>query len=244
MSSVTYAIVFKGEILEGHQIISVKAHLAKLLKADADQIVKLFSGKQIVLKKTTDKTVALKYGTALKKVGADVKVRVIKSDTTTIESPATASGAGNAAEPTTTSTFSLVPNEGYIFDPAPKSPPVEVDVSDLSLAEPGAGFLVEPHEFIELDLDLSELNLSDPGAGMLAEPKPEVPKIEAPDFGLDEPGAMLETLREEVELLDPDTTGLTVAEPGADLLPDEEKQPAPEPAVPDTSSIHLVTDFG
>jgi hypothetical protein len=78
MTSVTYAIVFSGDIVEGFQLITVKAHMAKLLNADAVKMQTLFSGKPVVMKRTADKAEAAKYGSALKKIGADVKVRIIK----------------------------------------------------------------------------------------------------------------------------------------------------------------------
>jgi hypothetical protein len=67
--SVSYAIVFNGQIIDGFQIISVKAHLAKMLKASPEKISALFSGKPVVIKRTTNKQTAIKYSTALKKVG-------------------------------------------------------------------------------------------------------------------------------------------------------------------------------
>lgn len=274
MSSVIYAIVFSGEILDGHEIISVKAHLAKMLKVNPEQLSKLFSGNRVVLKKTPDKELAIKYGTALKKVGADVKVKVIKPDAAATAAPAIATAptapkaspqsqaipapkprAANPASsqaaaiptptaaPPATTNLSVVPNDGNIFDAKPEAPRLDIDLSELHIAEPGEGLLTEPKEFVELDIDLSGLDLSEAGEGLLAEPKPEAPKVEAPDFGLDEPGALLETLHEEVELLNPDTSGLTMAMPGTELLPDEEKPPEPEAVKPDISKIHLVPNF-
>ncbi len=67
MSTETYAIVFKGEIVEGFEAAAVQAQLAKLLKLDPAKAKALFSGKPIVLKKTADKAEAAKYGKALKK---------------------------------------------------------------------------------------------------------------------------------------------------------------------------------
>ena len=99
MSSIIYAIVFSGEVVEGFQIISVKAHLAKMLKADVQKMTTLFSGKQVVLKRTTSKEEAIKYGTALKKVGANVRVKAIKVETP----PPTAQDASG---------LSLAPNTG------------------------------------------------------------------------------------------------------------------------------------
>ena len=80
MSTEIYAIVFKGDIVDGHDPETVKAQVSKLLKADAKKTAALFSGKQIVLKKTPDKEQAAKYGRVLKKAGADVKIRIIKAE--------------------------------------------------------------------------------------------------------------------------------------------------------------------
>ncbi len=80
------------------------------------------------------------------------------------------------------------------------------------------------------------------GEGMLAEPKDEVEEVEAPDFDLDQPGAVLETLKEEVELLNPDTSDLSMAAVGSDILNPEDRDQGPEPEAPDTSNIQLVPD--
>ena len=79
MSGEIYAIVFKGAIVEGFTADAVKSQLAKLLKTDIEKTAALFSGKQIVLKKTTDRAEATRYGKALRKVGADVGIRVVKA---------------------------------------------------------------------------------------------------------------------------------------------------------------------
>ncbi len=226
MASVTYAIVFSGQILEGHQVFSVKAHMSKMLKADADKMQALFSGKQVVLKRTPDKQQALKIGTALKKVGADVKIKAIKT-----EAP--------AAQPAEEGGLSLAPMSGYIVEPKPAPPAPQIDVTDFSLSEMNDIPLAAPKEEVTLDVDLSEFSVSENDGSPLVEPSnEEAPKIDAPDFGLDEPGAVLETLKEEVELLDPDVSTLTLADAGSDLT-DESAKPPPPPPAPDVSSITL-----
>jgi hypothetical protein len=284
MSSETYAIVFKGEIVEGFAAETVKARLAKLLKADPKKAAALFSRKQIVLKKTTDRAEAAKYGKALKKVGADVKIRVIKTGAAATQAPAkpaaapvfqkaeapvfqkaddasafqsadlesspkpAAAPAANAApEPDVpvidTSGLSLVPNEGDLFDPVPEVASPEIDVSNFSVAENDDTPLVEPSEEVVVELDLSEFSVKDNDGTALVEHQDEdIPDVEVPDFGLDEPGAILETLKEEKELLNPSTTGMTLAMAGAELLEDE-PPPPPPPGAPDTSKINLVANF-
>tara|TARA_B100001964_G_scaffold32808_1_gene34576 strand:- start:841 stop:1635 length:795 start_codon:yes stop_codon:yes gene_type:complete len=263
MSSVIYAIVFKGEIIEGFKPISVKAHMAKLLKADADKIKTLFSGKQIVIKRTADKKAAAKYGGALKKIGADVKVKVIKSDPPLPEkkvakaaTPASVPAPTTTSTPTSTpateqtptavdtSTISLAPNEGNLVEPSAPPPPPDVNISGITVAENDGTPLIEASEEEHADLDLGEYSVQENDGSPLVEASDdEAPEIEVPDFGLDEPGAVLETLQEEKELLNPNTSGMTLAMTGSDMLEPEERDEGPEAKVPDTSGINLVPNF-
>ncbi|MEX2489256.1 MAG: hypothetical protein WD356_06965 [Pseudomonadales bacterium] len=251
MTSVTYAIVFKGEILEGFQAFTVKAHLSQLLKVDAEKMATLFSGKPVVLKRTADKKEAAKYGNALRKIGADVKVKVIKPRPEQAGSPAASqqpeenTTATPVAE-TDTSALSVLPNEGNLVEPADPPPPPQFDLSSYSLAENDGSPLVEPSRDVpEIELDLSQYSVADNDGSPLVEPTHEEPApVEVPDFGLDEPGAELETIHEEHEEVHPDISGLSIADAGTDLLTAEERQrdkKAPEP--PDTSNIHLETNF-
>jgi len=318
MSSETYAIVFKGDIVEGFEAAAVQAQLARLLKIDAKKIAALFSGKQIVLKKTTDKTAAVKYGKALKKAGADVKIRVIKAaaskpapaapvsqqaeapvlEKTEAPVPAEALVPGNAEAPVLekaeapvpekaealvpekaeapvpaeaptfqkaddapavqaadtseaaaasrvidTSSMTVAPNEGDLFEAAPEVEAPDIDLSSYSVAENDGSLLVEPAAEVVVDIDLSEFSVAENDGTPLVEPSAPVPKVEAPDFGLDEPGAVLETLVEEKELLNPNTMGMTLAMAGSDMIEEDEKPPAPTPVSPDTSKINLVPNF-
>jgi hypothetical protein len=257
MSGETYAIVFNGGIVEGFAAATVKAQLAKLLKTDAKKTAALFSGKQIVLKKTTDRAEAAKYGKALKKVGADVKIRIIKTGAGATAAPAkpaaapvkpaAAPAAETPPEPEApvidTSGISLAPNEGDLFDPVPRAVIPEIDLSSFSVAENDDSPLVEPSEEVVVELDLSEFSVKDNDGTALVEHQDEdIPEVEVPDFGLDEPGAVLETLQEEKVLLNPNTMGMTLAMAGAELLEDE-PPPPPPPGAPDTSKINLVPNF-
>ena len=55
MSAKTYVIVFKGDVVDGHEPAAVQAQLGRLLKLDPQKVKALFSGKQIILKRTPDK---------------------------------------------------------------------------------------------------------------------------------------------------------------------------------------------
>lgn len=244
MSSVIYAIVFSGQIVEGFQPISVKAHMAKMLKVDAEKMAVLFSGKQVVLKRTADKQEAIKYGTALKKVGADVKIKAIKTEAAPAQpAEAQSPAAAASAAPDAASSLALAPNEGYLVEPKPAAPAPQVDISGLELAENDDTPLAptKPQEAIELNL--SEYSIGDMDDTPLVEPAPAVPKLDAPDFGLDDPGAVLETLKDELPPVNPDISGLSLAPVGEDLVTAAEKSPAPAPQVPDTSNLQLVPNF-
>ena len=291
MSGEIYAIVFKGAIVEGFTADAVKSQLAKLLKTDIEKTAALFSGKQIVLKKTTDRAEATRYGKALRKVGADVGIRVVKaasrntghvpafhtadqpptqqltaealssevsvselpeSERTASERTASKSAAAEraAAERAVaevpvvdTSGITLALNEGNLFDPVPKVASPEIDLSRLSVAENDGTPLVEPADPIVITMDLSEFSIKDnDGTALVEHPDQHISKVAVPDFSLDAPGALLETLPKEKARLHPSTTGITLAIAGAALLANEPPQP-PAPAAPDTSNINLAPNI-
>lgn len=286
MSGEIYAIVFKGAIVEGFTADAVKSQLAKLLKTDIEKTAALFSGKQIVLKKTTDRAEATRYGKALRKVGADVGIRVVKaasrntghvpafhtadqpptqqltaealssevsvselpeSERTASKSAAAERAAAERAVAEVpvvdTSGITLALNEGDLFDPVPKVASPEIDLSRLSVAENDGTPLVEPADPIVITMDLSEFSIKDnDGTALVEHPDQHISKVAVPDFSLDAPGALLETLPKEKARLHPSTTGITLAIAGAALLANEPPQP-PAPAAPDTSNINLAPNI-
>lgn len=243
MSDVVYAIVFSGEVVEGFQTFSVKAHLSQMLKADANKMATLFSGKPIVLKRTADKQEAIKYGTALKKVGADVKIKAMKAEAAPApKRPATPSTDAPAAPAVhIPDDWALLPNDGNnLVEPAAPPPEPALDLSAYQVAENDGSPLVSPSTFERASIDTSDLSVSEnDGSPLVAPSDVEVPRVEVPDFGLDEPGAVLETLREEKVMVNPDISGLSLAEAGSDLLTDDERDRGPAPRAPDVSSLQL-----
>ena len=188
MSGETYAIVFNGGIVEGFAADTVKAQLAKLLKTDAKKTAALFSGKQIVLKKTTDRAEAAKYGKALKKVGADVKIRIIKAGATTappkpaaaLIKPAAAlikSAAAPtkpaAAPPKPAAALTKPAAARAAETPAEPKAPV-IDTSGISLA-PNEGDLFDPvPRAVIPEIDLSRFSVAENDDRPLVEPSEEV----------------------------------------------------------------------
>lgn len=230
MSGETYAIVFKGEVVEGFDAATVQAQLSKLLKADAKKTAALFSGKQIVLKKTADKAEAAKYGKALKKVGADVKIKVIKAEAAAKPAAApkpTASVFQKAeapqfqkAEPPQFQKADNAPAPA--FEAAESETTAEAEpsvvVPDFTLA-PNEGDLFEPMPEPEaVEVDISDLELAENDDTPLAEPTEEVEvELDLSEFSVkDNDGTpLVEASNEEVPEVDAPDFGLD--EPGAVL---------------------------
>jgi len=250
LSTIIYAIVFQGKVTEGVEIFSVKAHLAKLLKADAKKMAELFSGKPVVLKKTPDKEEALKAGRALKKIGAEVRLIQRKVEGKPVDKQAALlarkkqaqAGQKSSSQTASTGGLSLVPNKGDLFEarPAPKAP--DLDLSGLDVTENDGSFLVESTPFVKANIDLSEYAVAENDGSPLVAPAPEAPRVDAPDFGLDAPGAVLETLKEAVKLVNPDVSNISLAAQSGDILSEDEKNKAPPPPPPDISRLKLAPD--
>ncbi|MFT4521042.1 MAG: hypothetical protein ACI9JM_003453, partial [Halioglobus sp.] len=65
-----YNIYYAGQIIDGHDAVTVRKNLAKVFNADEATLNKLFSGKAQLLKRDCDKDTALKYKSAMQTAGA------------------------------------------------------------------------------------------------------------------------------------------------------------------------------
>ena len=131
MSIPTFVVVFSGNVLDGFDLIQVKERMARLIRADEDKMATLFSGKTIVIKRSTDKNDAYKVMTALKAVGADARIRLIKEETAEAESTGSTDDAQSDASD---SPLSLTANVGYLVDPVDPVPAPDLDLSSLTVA--------------------------------------------------------------------------------------------------------------
>ena len=138
--------------------------------------------------------------------------------------------------------FTLAENSGDLFEPVEKEIPVNLNISDINLAENDGSPIVEPKIYAKLELDLSAISIAENDGSPIGVPRVMAEKVVAPDFGLDEPGALLKTLKEEVELVNPDVSSISLAFPGSDLLNPDEIEKGPSPVIPDVSNIKLVAN--
>jgi len=86
MSDQEFDIIFRGDIVFGHQLSDVKMRLQQLFKADAAKVDALFSGRPVPLKRGLDRTSAEKYKEALIRAGAQVDI-VVAGATKAVSAP-------------------------------------------------------------------------------------------------------------------------------------------------------------
>ena len=224
-----YDVYFKGEILEGFAEAEVKAKLAQLFKADDAKIAQLFSGKACVIKKDIDKATALKYQQAMKNAGAKPLI-IPKSDdasvATTVSSPAP------APAPVTAATAGQTPSPVPITTPATGDDKWDVLPAGSDVLKPD-----ERQAFTEANIDTSHIHMASAFAEPSVATAPPPPAPDTSHLSVAEVGA---DINPEVPLpvatVELDFSGISVAEPGAQLV--EAKPDAPSPAL-DLSAISL-----
>ena len=74
MSDNRFKIVFDGALLPGVESTTAKLNLAELFKSDVDAIEKLFTGRQVALKRDLPRSDADTYLIALKNAGIDARI--------------------------------------------------------------------------------------------------------------------------------------------------------------------------
>ena len=211
-----YNVYFAGQILDGHDPDAVRASLAKLFKADGQNLDKLFSGSNRLIKKDCDKATALKYKQAMERAGARP---VIKASAERVGSAAPAPApeqaqtaaekiaalaaaadtggdsrpSGSAAAPKSRDTLDLCPDGTEVLRPEERAAPVEaaIDTAGLEVEEAG--------------LPLADATLE-------TAPAPDTSHLSMGTVGEDIPN-----LPSDVTLLEPDTSSLALSPEGTDF---------------------------
>ena len=239
MSTPEFDIIFRGDIVFGHQLADVKARLQQLFKADAAKIDALFTGRPVPLKRKLDEASAHKYRDALLKAGAMVEVC----------SSAT-SPANVAPRPVpvrrASAVWTLAPLGADLLLAKERpvgAAPVQVDISNLSL-RPAEGNLVdvsEVHDEVTAQVVVPDLGLAAVGADLIsADEKWELPlvEVELEDWGIAEAGSDLLSEDERPIVLPAivDVADFGLAPAGSDL---GQLKPEIKPVVPDISKLRL-----
>lgn len=252
MSEQQFDIIFRGDIVFGHQLADVKARLQQLFKADAAKVDALFSGRPVPLKRGLDQASAQKYKEALIKAGAQVDI-VAAGETkpTPVVQPVAAPALNlaqrlelQAAADKDAAEKEAARREQIAREQAEKAAAegtTNAAQSDWSLAPVGS-YLLKPTERAAeeaIEIDTSAISLRAEGGNILdaseQAPAPQAVVV-APDFEVAEVGADLVNADEKLELplLELELADWTLADLGEDLIAASEK------AVVATPVIHVL----
>jgi hypothetical protein len=143
-----YEIVFRGELLPGVKLETVRPQLEQLFTAAPEQIQALFSGKRVVIKTGLDAEAAQKYQQTLQKVGLYIEVNPLTPKIHSI-SASTASGDPQNELPlwTIMKVGTLLSEHHDLVIP-------EIKVPDFTVAEPGVvlGELPRPSKPVQVSI--------------------------------------------------------------------------------------------
>lgn len=224
-----YNVMFRGDILPGHNLPEVKTRVAALFKLDDAKLAAVFSGKPVVLKKDCDLATAEKIKAALAKVGADSEIK---------STAALAQAAAPAAKPVPPAAAKPLVPPPATPRPAPAAP---APASAAAMANDAAGLKVAPVGMVMTEAEraaqrkppvqvkIDHISLEKRASSfMAADEKPAAqkrPEIQAPDFGIAAAGGDLLKPEEKrvFEELDLDLSNIHLAEVGADMLPEDQK---------------------
>jgi hypothetical protein len=265
MSTPTYDIYFRAEILAGQDEALVKARIGAMFKANEAKIAQLFSGKAIAIKKGVDKAAALKYQQAFKNAGAKAVItaspapsaapsptpEAARSATTGISSAVSATAPSPKAEasaPTESNASESAPKSEGSWDVLPPGSDVlkpserkvvedaNIDTSAIKLASVFAQ--VDEPPTPPPAPDTQHLSMAEAGSDMNPDrPEPAAPlEIDLSALDLAEAGARMSDESEEIAPLDLDLSTMSTAEPGSDL---GQIKKDPPPAAPDTSHFSI-----
>ena len=189
MPSPLFDIFFRGQIMEGRDPAAVKEEIAKLFKADADKVARLFSGKPTCIKSGVDQETAARYRDAIRNAGALVEIRPAAQ---TMEEEAPKPAAVPTSEPPAVESLAtetedgdmvlLPPNTGSLIDCAQEVVPEPIpNISSISLAPEGAT-IDESEEAPPAEIDTSDLTLNPAQTGSLEDCARPVEPTPIPDI--------------------------------------------------------------
>lgn len=241
MSATEFDIVFRGDIVMGHQLTDVKQRLQQLFKADAAKIDALFTGRPVPLKRNLDEATATKYREVLQKAGARVEICATGSINFAPPTPV----AARAPVVPRRAVWSLAPVGSFLLAPTerPKLSPVLVDTSRISLRAAEGNLLdaTEQRQVPAAAVVAPDLDLAEVGENLLRDDEhlalPLV-EIEVEDWDLADVGADLISAEERPMVATPEIAvgDYGLAPVGTDL---GQIRPKVEPLIPDISRLRL-----
>jgi hypothetical protein len=272
MSNQEFDIIFRGDIVFGHQLSDVKMRLQQLFKADAAKVDALFSGRPVPLKRGLDQASAEKYKEALIRAGAQVDI-VKAGATKTVSAPVVKSTAApSAAEPLSLAQRieqQVAAEQEAAEKAALKREQDEREQAARDAAQgivpsakkdswslaPVGSYMLPPSEQVfeePVAIDTSAISLRAAEAGNILDaseqPPAPVATVIAPDFDVAEAGADLVRADEKMDLplLEIELEDWGLADLGEDLISATEKPQVAIPVIhiPDVGLAPVGADLG
>jgi hypothetical protein len=274
MSNQEFDIIFRGDIVFGHQLADVKQRLQQLFKADAAKVDALFSGRPVPLKRGLDLASAEKYKEALTRAGVQVDV-VAAGETKPVSAPvASPAPILSVATPVPLTLAQRIELQAEADKEAAEQAAFkrEQDAreqaardaeqgvvtstaqSSWSLAPVGSYMLQPTERAIEeaIAIDTSEISLRPAEAGNILDvneqPAEPVATVVAPNFEVAEAGADLVRADEKMDLplLEIELEDWGLADLGEDLISATEKPRVAIPVIhiPDVGLAPAGADLG
>ena len=239
-----YDVYFTGKLVDEISPEQAQASVAKLFKTTPEKIAHLFNGKTHILKRQLTKEDALKYKSVLRKAGLSILFKISAGKTAEpilAQPPSSTSAATQQAQTQQAGGLSMAPVGTDVLTASERKPfvPANIDTSNISLSSP---FSEQPSQSqaITSTPDTSHISLAAVGEDLNPNKLAQAPgplELNLDDITLAPAGALLEELHEDVPLLNPDTSDISIAPVGADLL--EGKTSTPPPSPPDTSHLSV-----
>ncbi len=253
MADELFNVVFRGDIVSGHNLADVKARFAQLFKTDIAKVENFFAGRPVVLKANCDRATGDKFRTVLEQAGAIVEIRPVAppaaapAPAAAIPSAAAPAASAAAAKPASTP----VPQSDA---PAPRPTPASTPAAPVdpwSLSPEGSDLLrpgeVTQPEAVKVDISHIALVKRNPFSTDAEEPLEADRSVPPPALDLSglELGEVGETLVEFKEFVPRaiDLSELSLDAPGADVLREDERQVF-VPANVDTSGMDIAPPGG
>jgi hypothetical protein len=250
MADELFNVVFRGDIVSGHNLADVKARFAQLFKTDIAKVENFFAGRPVVLKANCDRATGDKFRTVLEQAGAIVEIRPV-APAAAAPTPAAITPAPPAASAATAKPAPQpVPQSAPAPRPAPASTPA-ASVDPWSLSPEGSDLLrpgeVAQPEAVKVDISHIALVKRNPFSTDAEEPLEADRSVPPPALDLSglELGEVGETLVEFKEFVPRaiDLSELSLDAPGADVLREDERQVF-VPANVDTSGMDIAPPGG
>ena len=242
-----YTILFKGEAIEGADINIVKAHFAKLFKANDTKLAQLFSGKVVALKKDLIKSDAAKFQQLFKKAGAKIYIKQTQLSSVAPTLSTQALNQANA-EPVSKAqndiTAKPVADETKkpsgdipdfsIFDDAPAAKKSQPAAESITASQADIAKETIRQQSQEHDLDILPA-----GSDILTDSERHVfieADIDLTGISLAEIGAVIETLKTDQQTVSPDISNLSMGAVGETI---ETLKESKEEISPDISHLSM-----